>query len=207
MCLAGDSGDDFFDNRPILISPAWRGGRAVECAGFEIQYGLRVIGGSNPPLSVRFKGIRNGVLDMTPFRPFWGVLRGLARLRDFTDPTSFRFVAEIGASVSRGDLSGVTMLSPHSLFRADLQGVAAQTGSSVGIDPVITRTYGKEWHDLARARWISLLPKQGMSREMSHAHPSDRIPSSVTCKSQSSRLDAAIRSSSVMVLGSVPARA
>ena len=30
----------------------WRGGRAVDRAGLENQYGLRVIGGSNPPLSV-----------------------------------------------------------------------------------------------------------------------------------------------------------
>lgn len=191
----------------LYFLPAWRGGRAVECAGFEIQYGLRVIGGSNPPLSVSFKGIRNGVLDMAPFRPFWGVLWDVARLRDFADPTSFRFVAEIGASVSRGDLSGVSTPSLYSLFRADVQGVAVQTGSSVGIDRVITLTSGKEWHDLAWVRWISLLPKQGMSRETSNAHPADRIPSSVTCKSQSSRLDAAIRSSSVMVLGSVPASA
>jgi len=144
---------------------------------------------------------------MAPFRPFWGVLWDVARLRDFADPTSFRFVAEIGASVSRGDLSGVSTPSLYSLFRADVQGVAVQTGSSVGIDRVITLTSGKEWHDLAWVRWISLLPKQGMSRETSNAHPADRIPSSVTCKSQSSRLDAAIRSSSVMVLGSVPASA
>ncbi len=65
----------------------WRGGRAVECAGFEIQYGLRVIGGSNPPLSVEIKGIRNGVTEVMPFRPFWCTLRGITRLRDFAVPT------------------------------------------------------------------------------------------------------------------------
>ena len=116
-------------------------------------------------------------------------------------------MAEIGASVSRSDLSGVSMPSLHSLFLAVLQGLTAQAGSSVGIDPVITRTYGKEWHDLAWVGGISLFPKQGMSRETLHAHPADRIPSSATCKSQSSRLDAEIRSSSVMVLGSDPASA
>jgi len=78
-------------------------------------------------------------------------------------------VAEIGASVSRGDLSGVSMPSLYSLFRADLQGVAAQTASCGGIDRVITRTYGKQRHDLAWVRWISLLPEQRTSREMSHA--------------------------------------
>src|SRR5690606_10701937 len=38
---------------PPRAARAWRGGRAVECAGFEIRLGLRVHGGSNPPLSVQ----------------------------------------------------------------------------------------------------------------------------------------------------------
>ena len=41
------------------------------------------IGGSNPPCSVIRKGIRNGVPQKAPFRPFWSELRGSARLRDF----------------------------------------------------------------------------------------------------------------------------
>ncbi len=40
------------------------------------------IGGSNPPLSVDLIGIRNGVRNMTPFLPFWGVSGGLVRLCD-----------------------------------------------------------------------------------------------------------------------------
>ena len=40
----------------------WRGGRVVECGGLEIRYGVKPIGGSNPPLSVQsfricFKGV------------------------------------------------------------------------------------------------------------------------------------------------------
>ena len=37
----------------------WRGGGAAERAGLENRYGLRVIGGSNPPLSVAQEGIRD----------------------------------------------------------------------------------------------------------------------------------------------------
>ena len=36
---------------------------------------------------------------MTPFRPFCGVLWDEARLWGIADTTSFRYVAEIGASV------------------------------------------------------------------------------------------------------------
>jgi len=72
---------------------------------------------------------------------------------------------------------------------------------------MVTATHGKQWHDLAWVRWISLHAEEGMSRETPHAQLADRIPSSDTCKSQSSRLDAAIRSSRVIVLGSVPANA
>ncbi len=42
---------EFLTQAPALSSRARRGGRAVECAGLENRYGLRVIGGSNPPLS------------------------------------------------------------------------------------------------------------------------------------------------------------
>ena len=44
---------------PALPSGARRGGRAVECAGLENRYGLRVIGGSNPPLSALQQRVRS----------------------------------------------------------------------------------------------------------------------------------------------------